>query len=217
METVRCLILNKTENELISCSDDSTINFYSLQFQKSDLLFKYSLKKHEQKVTSICLNQSETTLISCSEDGQIIVWKKNEYDDWEFKNFVNHSFTQQGGKIVFIQDNQFIWTQHKEKIFLVFEEKDQIFKQKSNKSIIYENKQKVKFPFIYNSQFNLIICSYDKTIEVVKQQSDGTFVILSSFQNQINGKQKGVVTNDSKYLLIWNSQLSNFNIFKLYS
>ncbi|CAD8085188.1 unnamed protein product [Paramecium primaurelia] len=217
MEIIRCLIINKQENELISSADDSIIRVHSLNLSKSQLQFKQSLKKHQKNVTSICLNQSETTLLSCSEDGQIIVWKQNAYQDWEFKNFINHSIKYYGKKIIFIRDNQFIWTQFNEKNILLFEEIDNIFIQRSQKSIINKNQQSVKFPFIYNSQFNLIICNHGKTIQLVTQQSSGSFQIVSSFQNQSNGQQIGVATNDSKYMVIWNAKQSEFKIFKLYS
>ncbi|CAD8207229.1 unnamed protein product [Paramecium pentaurelia] len=216
METLRCLIINKKQDQLISSSDDQTIIVHQLSFKQKSLLLKQSLTKHQDNVTSICLNQSETTLLSCSKDAQIIVWKKNNYDDWEFKNIVNHSVKQYGNKIVFIKDNQFIWTQYKEQKILVFEEANQVFIQKSKSSIINEIKQDVKIPFIYNLQFNQIICHHGQNINLVKQLQDGSFQIVSSFQNQPTGQYKGVVTNDFKYLVIWNKKLYQLKIYQLY-
>ncbi|CAD8213121.1 unnamed protein product [Paramecium pentaurelia] len=202
--------------QLISSCDDLTIIVHYLSLQQKSLLLKQSLTKNRDNVTSICLNQSETTLLSCRKDAQIIVWKKNNYDDWEFKNIVNHSVQQYGNKIVFIKDNQFIWTQYKEQKILVLEEVNQVFIQTSKSSIINEIKSDVKLPFIYNLQFNQIIFHHGQNINLVKQLQDGSFQIVSCFQNQPTGQYKGVVTNDFKYLVIWNKKLQQFKIYQLY-
>ncbi|CAD8212108.1 unnamed protein product [Paramecium octaurelia] len=213
-ESVRFLIINEKQNELISIADDSIIQ---VNFLGCDIKLKQSLVKHEKTVISISLNPSETILLSCSEDGQLIIWKKNEYDEWVFNNFIHHSVRQYGNKIVFIKDDQFIWTQFSESKIIIFEEANQTFIQKSQKSIINERKSNVKFPFIYSTQFNLIICNHGQTIELAQLKSDGLFQIVSRCEHKPKGQQRGAVTNDSKYLVIWNQKQFEFTIFKLYS
>ncbi|CAD8168784.1 unnamed protein product [Paramecium pentaurelia] len=139
---------------------------HSLNFLQKSLLFKQSLNKHLDEVTSIFLNQSETTLLFCSKDAQIIVWKKIMIGSLRILLIIQ--FNNMGNKIVFIKDNQFISTQFKEQNILVFEKENQIFIQNPKSSIINEINQYVKFPFIYNSQYNQIICHHGQTINFSK-------------------------------------------------
>ncbi|CAD8129744.1 unnamed protein product [Paramecium sonneborni] len=55
---IYCVILTENENQLISCSDDSSIKVWTVDFNNHESNFLYSLDKHTGSVYSLSLNQS---------------------------------------------------------------------------------------------------------------------------------------------------------------
>lgn len=60
--------MNYEETQLITGSLDKTIIIWKLDFKENNLIYQYTLSKHQNKLLSLSMNDSETCLVSCSED-----------------------------------------------------------------------------------------------------------------------------------------------------
>ncbi|CAD8119064.1 unnamed protein product [Paramecium primaurelia] len=181
----------------------------------------YSLDKHENKVNALSLNQSETQLVSCADSkNQIIIWERKEQDKFEFKHFVTQSIQEEGLKIKFIKDNQFIWITGGKQIdkLYVFELKEGVFYENQEKTIqLIINNEKVdeyRFPIIYNKERNLIVVRHKTYIYIIIEIKNGKFKIV----DQLNCDTidiYGTITNNGQYLVYWDEKSQAYSTYEL--
>ncbi|CAD8213038.1 unnamed protein product [Paramecium pentaurelia] len=214
--SVNCLMLNKQEDQLISGGGDHKIIVWQVDFMKNHLTYLYSLDNHSNSVNSLSFNQSESVLASCGY-GEFIIWEKGLQGKWEFKYKQN---VQIGYKIHFINDQQFIWvTLNKQKNdILVFELKNGVFKQNSNKTITLNKNDKCDdfflFPIIHNKDRNVILIRHKHHIYLIRQLNDGTFNILASLNCQTKDTF-GTMTNNGQYLVFFDWSYKKYKSYEI--
>ncbi|CAD8179317.1 unnamed protein product [Paramecium pentaurelia] len=85
---VLCMTVNQNEDQVFSGSQDKTIIVWKLDFDKNELIYQYSLEKHDYDIYGLSLNQSERQLVSCAYgEDQIIIWERGLNNKMEFKYF----------------------------------------------------------------------------------------------------------------------------------
>ncbi|CAD8116410.1 unnamed protein product [Paramecium primaurelia] len=218
---VKCLLLNSNEDLLFSGSDDESIKVWKVDFNKNILKYIYSLNKHEGYVLALSLNYSETQLVSCAKGkNQIIIWERKEQDKYEFKYFVKQSIQEQGKKVRFIKENQFIWVTSCKEIdkFYVFELKEGVFQEIQEKTIdLVTNNQildECRFPIMYNKDKNLIIIRHKTYFYIIREMNNGNFKIVDQF-NCDSYSIYGNMTNNGQYLVYWDDKKKGYSIYEL--
>ncbi|CAK68621.1 unnamed protein product (macronuclear) [Paramecium tetraurelia] len=212
---VYCIILNKFGDELISSSKDKSIKIWKFDPIIKNLQIQQSLEKHNDSVYSVCLNQSETLLVSCGQDQQIIIWKRDELSKWQFNQIVTQSIQVYGKKLLFLNDDQFLWVtanhnQYNNSI-QVYESKDGIFMENQESTIPLngtQNQDYVSFPIQYNRERNLLIVRHKSIIYLMRQSFEGKFVIFNKIPCQ-DENSYGALSPDGKYLVFWDCRYSN--------
>ncbi|CAD8212636.1 unnamed protein product [Paramecium pentaurelia] len=220
-DCVRCIILNSNEDLLFSGSNDKSIKLWKVDFNQNILTYMYSLDKHDNSVIALSLNQSETQLVSCAKDkNQIIIWERREQNKYKFKYFVKQSIQDQGKKVLFIKDYQFIWITGGEQIdkFYVFELKQGIFQENQEKTIQFITNNQIvdeyHFPMIYNKERNFIIVRHKTYIYIIREMKDGKFKIV----DQLNCETYdiyGTITNNGQYLVFWDGKNEGYSTYEL--
>ncbi|CAD8129549.1 unnamed protein product [Paramecium sonneborni] len=220
-KTVHCIILNSNEDLLFSGSDDKSIKVWKVDFNQNILTYMYSLDKHNNVITSLSLNQSETQLVSCARDkNQIIIWVRRELDKFEFKYFVKQSIQDQGKKVNFIKNNQFIWVTGGNEIdkLYIFELKEGVFQENKDKTIqLIANNQildEYHFPVVYNKERNLIVVRHKTNIYIITEINDGKFKIVDQL-NCDTYSVYGTITNNGQYLVYWDDKKKGYSTYEL--
>ncbi|CAD8119217.1 unnamed protein product [Paramecium primaurelia] len=219
--TIGCIILNSNEDLLFSGSKDKSIKVWKVDFNKNILTYMYSLDKHDNKVMALSLNQSETQLISCAQNkNQIIIWERRQQDKFEFKHFVTQSIQEEGLKIKFIKDNQFIWITGGKQIdkLYIFELKEGVFQENQEKTIqLIKNNQKpdqYRFPIIYNKERNLIVVRHKTYIYIIIEINNGKFKIVDQL-NCDTIQIYGTITKNGQYLVYWDEKSQAYSTYEL--
>ncbi|CAD8215389.1 unnamed protein product [Paramecium octaurelia] len=218
---VFCILLNQNEDLLFSGSNDKSIKVWKVDFNQNQLIFLYSLDKHNNQVTSLSLNQSEDKLVSCAKgQNQIIIWERRQNNQFEFKYFVKQSIQEKGLKVKFIKDNQFIWITGGEEIdkLYVFEIEQGIFQENKDKAIqLIANNQildEYRFPIVYNKERNLILVRHKTYIYIIREINDAKYKIY----HQLNCETiciQGTITNNGQYLVYWDDNQQGYSTYEL--
>ncbi|CAD8157749.1 unnamed protein product [Paramecium pentaurelia] len=216
-----CLILQKNEKVLISGSEYYSINVWDIDFELNRLNLSYSLIKHTQSVCSLSLNESETFLVSCGNDQQIIVWMREQNNQWGFKQIVTQSIKEIGTKICFIKENQFIWicgNQNGKDCICFFELQNEKFQEQFNQQInLISNNQESDqnlFPIIFNKEKKIIFLRHKFNIYILSQQFHNKYKIASTLKFD-NYLIQGSMTNDAEFQVVWEKSNSSYLIYQI--
>ncbi|CAD8058003.1 unnamed protein product [Paramecium sonneborni] len=202
---ILCLTLNEEEDILFAGGAEFIITIWKVDFNMNQLTYIQSLKRHTFSVFA-----------------QIIL-KINQFlveQLWEFCYIVNQSINQDGSRIKFLDDNQFIWaanTQDSDKIH-VFELDDGQFYENQEKTLqlIKDNKPYDIhfFPIIYNKQKNAIFFKHKSNLYILRKQENGELKIVEVFN--FGGVQtQGNVTLNGDYLVEWNEYKQCFSTYEI--
>ncbi|CAD8130572.1 unnamed protein product [Paramecium sonneborni] len=218
---VNCIILNSNEDLLFSGSDDKSIKVWKVDFNQNILTYMYSLDKHNNIIIALSLNESETQLVSCAKDkNQIIIWERREQDKFEFKYFVKQSILDQGKKVKFIKNNQFIWVTGGKEIdkLCIFELKEGVFQENQDKTIqLIANNQifdEYRFSIVYNKERNLMVVRHKTYIYIITEINDGKFKIVDQL-NCDTYDVYGTITNNGQYLVYFDNKKKGYSTYEL--
>ncbi|CAD8188886.1 unnamed protein product [Paramecium octaurelia] len=181
---IDCLILNQTENQLISGGRDFSIKVWKVDFQKNQLSYLYSLDKHKNDIYSLGLNQSENTLVSFDLN-EIIIWKKDNQQNWYFENLVTLEIQSLGSRLSFINDHQFILGTGNEEEDLI-----SLFELQNEKNLQLQIIEELKlfnsdgidanlFPICYNKEKKIMIFKQKLHVYIIQiSNEDKLFNII---------------------------------------
>ncbi|CAD8129688.1 unnamed protein product [Paramecium sonneborni] len=219
---IQCLILNQSEKELVSGGADNSIKIWQIDFNKNELTYLYSLEKHTNSVFSLCLNQSENILVSCGYDNQIIIWNKDNKQKWQFEYVVTQTIKEQGRRLCFINDNQFIWVtgnQIGKDCISMFELKDGKYQENLDKQVkLIKNDSDYDYtlyPIFYNKEKRLVIVRYKCHVYLIKISNNGQLQIITSIKYESNSIQ-GALSNDGRYLVNWSKSGQKYDIYEIF-
>ncbi|CAD8173404.1 unnamed protein product [Paramecium pentaurelia] len=216
---IDCLILNQSENQLISGGRDKSIKIWKIDFTNNQLTYLYSLDKHTNNVYSLCFNQSEDTLVSCGED--IIIWKMDNVQKWQFGQVVTKSIQEYGCRLCFINNDQFIWiagNKVSKDCISTFELINQKYQENFSKELKLIQNDKTGdlslFPICYVRQNNLMIVKHKYYVYLIKISNEGQLKIITQIKFESN-YIFGALTYDGRYLVIWEKVGQKFLVYEL--
>ncbi|CAD8212031.1 unnamed protein product [Paramecium pentaurelia] len=213
---LRCMIMNHEENQLITGSLDKTIIIWKLDFKQNNLVYQYTLQKHQNKLLSLSINDSETCFVSCSEDQSIIIWIKQQ-NIWKFKQILQQSIYDIGRQIKFLSDTQFIWLQQNQGILHFFEGQNFQFEEIIEKQLILNNQKQDwnLFPIIYNKLKNIIVIRYNSTVFILRIQQNGYLKIMADPIQCQSEFIYGSLSKDGQYIVLWDMVSKQYNIYEI--
>ncbi|CAD8193354.1 unnamed protein product [Paramecium octaurelia] len=215
---IMCIVLNSNEDLLFHKS----IKAWKVDFNQNKLAFLYSLDRHDDYVISLSLNQLENYLVSCAfEKNQIIIWqRRGDNNKFEFRYFVKQSVQEQGHKVKFIKENQFIWITGGitiDKLY-VFELIKGVYQENQEKSFqLVTNNQNVdecRFPIMYNKEKDFIVLRHKNYIYIIREIKDGKFKKVCQLNFDAYSIY-GTITNNGQYLVFWDEKNQGYSIFEL--
>ncbi|CAD8117232.1 unnamed protein product [Paramecium primaurelia] len=219
---IDCLILNQSENQLVSGGRDNSIKIWKIDLVNNQLTYFYSLDKHKNQINSLCLNQNEDTLFCCGDYKQIIIWKQDSEQKWEFGYEVTQSIQEFGYRLCFINEDQFIFVtgnQVSKDCISTFELKNQKYQENLEKELrLNKNDQQPDlnlFPICYDKKKNLMIVKHKQCVYLIKISNEGQLKIISQIKYQSNDIF-GALTNDAKYIVTWDNEGQKYNVYELY-
>ncbi|CAD8146612.1 unnamed protein product [Paramecium octaurelia] len=217
---IECLILNQAENQLISGGRDCQIKIWKVDFLKNELCYLYSLNEHENDICSLCLNESENTLVSL-DTIQILIWKMDDQQNWQFDNVVTQAIQSPRSRLCFINNHQLILVTRNEVedlicILDIQNGKNQQFQIIEELKLIKNDElgDTSLFPICYNKEKQIIIFKYKLHVYFIKISNEGTLKLLSQIDYQTS-YIFGTLTNDGKYLVIWEQVGKKFDYYEI--
>ncbi|CAD8089749.1 unnamed protein product [Paramecium primaurelia] len=211
---VNQILLNKDENEMITCSDDKSIKFYSKEQQWKCI---QTIKNHQSNVHAISLNTSENTLISCGFDNQILVIVKDFLSrEWQVKQTIKNEIY--GYRICFIKNNHFFFQPQGQQKMWLYKKSSQNGEFEKIKEFdvnkIYSSCSRW-FQMEYKEQNQLLLCKNGNCVNLFKVLDDYSLKAEQTITFETQGIF-GAITSDSLYLILWDDKSKQFQIRKQY-
>ncbi|CAD8122132.1 unnamed protein product [Paramecium sonneborni] len=208
---VLCLTQTIDEQLIISGSRDHTIRVW-MKVQDG---FKCQqvLEFHSDSVYGLSLNKSESFMVSCSQDKCIIVWEIKEEFKMEKKQIIEQD--TYGYRILFINDNQFLWQPYNQNIHIYQYDSEissfQVCKHNIQQVLAEDDYQ--YFPSQLLTTKGVFANIHNKYLYIIKQLNDEQFEMLQRIDFN-DYRQFGAFTEDGEYLVTWNYTKSEFQIRK---
>ncbi|CAK66300.1 unnamed protein product (macronuclear) [Paramecium tetraurelia] len=218
---VTCVILTNQEDQLISCSQDLSIFIWKVNLTYKSIQFDQQLKRHEKVVLSLCINQSDTEFVSTGQDQKIIIWKKDANKKWIFDQLIYHSHSDFGCRVSYITDDVIVWQQSNQRYIHFYQLKNGMYVKKQSIQFPQSESQtenfQFLFPTIYHRKKQVLIQKVNKKIYFIRFD-DGTqqYKVDSSTISCSSSAVFGNLTQDGKYLVIWDSFLKQFSVYELF-
>ncbi|CAD8113788.1 unnamed protein product [Paramecium primaurelia] len=200
--SIDCLLINNTDDLIISGSYDKTIKFWIkynqwiCQQTISDLGFVYSLS----------LNEQQNKLISCSRDSQILIIEQSKLDKyWSVTQKIKVDVY--GQRLCFINDNLFTFQPYCKDQMHIYE------LDINNKQYNKIKQIEVKFdsyicdclfPQQYIKSKSILVNKTGKKVNLMRKKQNGDFIIQQCIQFG-SYNIYGQLSDDGEYLITWDS------------
>ncbi|CAD8102832.1 unnamed protein product [Paramecium sonneborni] len=222
-ECINCLILNEPFDDLIiSGSDDQTIKFWQ-QSQMNSWVCIQTIKEHFTSVNTLAINPERNLIISCGEDFQILVIEYlNLQNTWYVKQKIH--VDQESYRINFINNNLFVFQPKCGPTLYVYENINNglISEFIKTKEISVHGEYQICrpfFPSIVNRKKNVFINKNGYCLNIISlsqdKQETEEFRLkqVIHFGNQTYGRIFGTLSDDGEYLLIWDYQSKEIQVW----
>ncbi|CAK81134.1 unnamed protein product, partial (macronuclear) [Paramecium tetraurelia] len=205
-----CVLLNNTDDMIISGSYDKKIKFWMKQNQ---WLCQQTISDHSETIYSLSLNEQQNKLISCSKDSQIFIISKLD-KLWSVTQKIK--VDQYGQRLCFINDNLFAFQPFcKEELY--------IYEMDTNSKQFRKFKEyKVKCSFercccLFQQQYlkskSLLVNKNGNFVNVMRIKDNGDFVTQQSIEfNSII--IYGQLSEDGEYLITYDEGSKEIQIRK---
>ncbi|CAD8051925.1 unnamed protein product [Paramecium primaurelia] len=213
---ISCLVLNKSEDLLLSGSDDFTIK--SWKKDKEFWICSQTLTGHHHYVCSISLNENENHFISCSKDKQIFIFSFDDQKQlWKQCQTI---LTRDGGRrLCFINNSEFVFQPERKKKLQIFSKNDYDSNFIKNKEIsIYTgtniNSNKTCFWFFpqqYIKSQSILVNKSSCSINLIRLNENDDYEIIQHIDFQTN-RVIGRMTENGEYLVTWDDKTKNLQI-----
>ncbi|CAD8142263.1 unnamed protein product [Paramecium pentaurelia] len=207
-----CLLLNNTDDLIISGSADKTIKIWVKQDQ---WLCQQTITDHTNQVYSISLNEEQNKLISCSFDYQILVIEQQNMDKkWIVKQQIK--LDTWGYRLCQINDNQFTFQPYCKQQMHVYEMDNNTKQYRKTKEIAVKSGSSVDncfFPQQYLKSKCLLVNKNGNYINLMRKTENGDFKVQQSIKIG-NFHIYGQLSNDGEYLITWDDGSKEIQIRK---
>ncbi|CAD8059474.1 unnamed protein product [Paramecium primaurelia] len=209
---ILCLIVNNTDDLIISGSGDKKIKFWTNQNYWFCL---QSITDHTDYVYSLSLNEKQNKLLSCSADSKKIVIELQKSDrKWYVIQKIE--VEQYGYRLCFINDNQFIFQPYCKEYTYVYEmDKNtrQFMKTKEIAVKCGQSSDYYLFPQQYLKSKSLLVNKNARNINIIQKKDNGDFIINQPIEFDTYYFY-GQLSNDGEYLIVWDDKLKEIQIRK---
>ncbi|CAD8208971.1 unnamed protein product [Paramecium pentaurelia] len=209
-QSIQCLLLNNTDDLIISGSFDKTIKFWMKQ---DKWLCQQTINNHTCQVYSLSINEQQNKVISCSFDQKILVIEQQQLDKkWDVVQTINSL----GFRLCFISDNYFTFQSICKDFMHVYEMNRFAKEYLKNKEIHVKCGSMddcCLFPQQYLKSKCLLVNKNGKNVNLMRNKGNGDF----STQQSIDfGTQMiyGQLSDDCEYLITWDDKSKEIQIRK---
>ncbi|CAD8119812.1 unnamed protein product [Paramecium sonneborni] len=207
-----CLLLNNTDDLIITGSFDKTIKFWIKQDQ---WLCQQTITDHTSSVYSLSLNEQQNKLISCSFDSYILVIEQNKMDkQWSVSQKIK--VDQFGYRLCFINDNQFAFQPKCKEQLHVYELDPNNKQYRKTKEISVKcgsSNCDCFFPQQYLKSKCMLVNKNGKNLNIIQMKQNGDFVVQQSLEFG-NQNLYGQLSDDGEYLITWDDKSKEIQIRK---
>ncbi|CAD8197250.1 unnamed protein product [Paramecium pentaurelia] len=207
-----CLLLNYSDDLIISGGLDNTIKFWMKQ---NRWVCYQNLTDHTHTVYSLSLNEEQNKLISCSYDQYILIIEYSKLNkQWSVTQKIK--VNQFGQRLCFINDQQFAFQPFCKDYLQIYEMDRYTNQYKNIKQIAVKCgtcRDDNLFPQQYLKSKCLLVSKNGMYINLIRKKENGDFILEQSIQF---GTQSsfGKLTDDGEYLITWESELKEMQIRK---
>ncbi|CAD8051963.1 unnamed protein product [Paramecium primaurelia] len=198
----RCVLINKTDNLIISGSDDLTTKFWHKQYQWN---CQQTINDHKNRILVLSITEQQNKLITCSEYKSILMIESQESDrKWVVKKRI--VVEQYGLRLCFINDDLFAFQPNNRQYMHTYQiQNDQIIKKSE---IDFQNSPDIYSLFSqqYIQEKHLLFNKNGFYVHIIRQKDDNYFIIEQSINLGIQNFY-GAVSEDGKQLITWDSLL----------
>ncbi|CAD8162487.1 unnamed protein product [Paramecium octaurelia] len=198
---IRCVLINRTDDLIISGSDDTTIKFWYKQYQWSN---QQTINDHSKRVLALGMNDQQNKLISSSEDNSILIIEHSEQDrKWIVKQKI--VVEKYGLRLCFISNEMFAYQPNNSQQMHIYEITNENVLKKSE--INQKNSQDIYSlcPQQYIKSKSLLFNKNGFYIHIIRQKENNEFIVEQSINFGVQNLY-GVASDDGQYLITWDSQ-----------
>ncbi|CAK76523.1 unnamed protein product (macronuclear) [Paramecium tetraurelia] len=211
------MILNQYQNQLIvGCFDGSIkINLFNVDRNKANE--QQRLDKHTKPVYSISLNSKCNQFVSSSSDKQLIIWEKNDAQNWDFKYVVDKSINDICYRAGYFGDDTIVFQQKRNGNLHFLKLQNNKFSERTQlKLAVTHQDPEVEcfFPIIYNSKNQVLVVKHFQHVYIIKQNKQQYQIACQPIDCQ-NPYNYGTLTKDGQYLVIWENITRKFKVYEL--
>ncbi|CAD8145697.1 unnamed protein product [Paramecium pentaurelia] len=210
--SILCLLLNNTDDLIISGNYGATIKFW---MKYNQWICQQTISDHTDSVCSLSLNEQQNKLISCSKDSQILVIEQSKFNkQWIVTQKIKVDMF--GQRLCFINDNLFTFQPTcKEQMYIY--EMDSNNKQYNKIKEITVMCDSIScdclFPQQYIKSKCLLVNKNGKNVNLIRKKQNGDFIVCQSIQfNSQNIYEK--LSDDGEYLITWDTSSKEIQIRK---
>ncbi|CAD8128656.1 unnamed protein product [Paramecium sonneborni] len=209
----RSMILNKNEDKLFTSDSFGNIRIWKVDQINKVFIFENELKEFTKQCWSISLNESETQLVAFGEDKQIIVWEKQQNNEWKLLNKITQQDQACRGK--FLNDSTFVFCTHNEgkliEMKIEGKNKEKVV-EITNMQLDFKKSDLFSFPIQYINNKQILIVKHNRYIYFQKRDNLGKMKMLTYLRFQ-NKQLFGTLSNDKQYQVVWND--GYYYVYKL--
>ncbi|CAD8212090.1 unnamed protein product [Paramecium octaurelia] len=210
-----CLILNGSDDLMVSGSKDKTIKFWLKPNKDADWICSQTNSEHQDYVNAISMNENELKVISCGEDKLILVFERPSklQDQWNIIQRIR--LQNMGFRLCFISDDQFTFQPCKQSYMSVFElDNNNIYRLKTEVAVKGGNDDCYNlFPQQFNKSKNVLINKNVSNINFIRKNQNGDLVTEQSI-DFCTSSMNGQLSNDGEYLATWDRKSWEIQIRK---
>ncbi|CAD8109486.1 unnamed protein product [Paramecium primaurelia] len=206
-----CLVINTNDDLIISGSGDKTIKFW---MKKNEWLCQQTITDHSNHVYGLSLNQQQNKVVSCGYDKIILIIEQSEWNK-EWKVIQKITIEQCGYRVCFIDNNMFTLSpRDKEQIF-IFEMNTMNNQFTKTKEITIQcgSDGQCLFPLQYINSKCILLSKNGEYVNVIRKKQYGNFLTEQSIHFKTTWLYGGM-SNDGEYLITWDKESKQIQIWK---
>ncbi|CAK56685.1 unnamed protein product, partial (macronuclear) [Paramecium tetraurelia] len=197
---IQSVLLNNTDDLIISSSQDSTIKFWTKQ---NLWLCSQTISEHNDGVTSLSFNEQQDKLISCSKEFILVIEECQLERKWSVSQKIQLNLY--GYRLCFINNNVFTFQPFCKGKMQVYQLDINNKQYRMAKEIAVNcslNQDEIFFPQSYVKSKCLLVNKNGKNVNLMREQENGEFVLQQSIEFDCHDVF-GQLSNDGEYLITW--------------
>ncbi|CAK80212.1 unnamed protein product (macronuclear) [Paramecium tetraurelia] len=206
---IRCMILDNTENLIITGSPDKTIKFW---IKKNEWQCQQTITEHTSWISGLSLNEQQNRMISCGGDKQILILEQSQKNQiWTVIQQI--MVEQYGDRLCFINNDLFTFQPYSQDTMLVFQRNNnhQYSKLKEIDVKGGSSGDSYLFPQQFIKTKSILLNKNGQNINILRQRGESDFI--NEYQIDFGTYYLfGQMTEDGEYLMTWDNKSTEIQI-----